>query len=331
MYAAVQEALETRMPAHVELSAIDDRCFAMNVHPTRHSVIVYWLDITEKRNIEDALRASEERLRAAIETAPINVFTLDRNLRYVWIGTRRDGFFHEPVLGKRDDEILPAQDAAVLMEAEQYVLDTGRGQRKEVRFQKNGRTVIYTMAIEPLFDATKGVVGLTIAVMDVTRQRHLEAERQNYAAQMEMQRRLIENSESERSELARNLHDGPIQRLVGLGFSVQIIKDILKEDRQGGDEHLKQLSLDIKNAVTELREVCNELRPPVLARLGLRRALQEHIDGFKENYPEIRVKTEFSDHLPNLPDAISIAIYRIYQHAMSNIIRHPGPPKYACA
>ncbi len=322
LYPTFQEAVETRLPAHVEMTGIDNRFFAINVHPTRHGVIIYWQDITEKKNIEEALRASEERLRAAIETAPINVFTLDKNLRYVWIGTRRDGFFHEPVLGKRDDELLPAQDAAVLMEAEQTVLDTGRGQRKEVRFQKKGRPVIYTMAIEPLFDAAKGVVGLTIAVMDVTEQRRLEAERRNYATQMELQRRLIENSENERAELARNLHDGPIQRLVGLGFSVQIIKDVLKSDRQGGDEDLKQLSVDIKDAVTELREVCNELRPPVLSRLGLRRAMQEHMDTFERNHPTIRVVTDFSDQLPKLPDAISNAIYRIYQHAMNNIAHH---------
>lgn len=100
-------------------------------------MIIYWKDVTEKKYIEQALLASEERLRAAIETAPINVFTLNKDLRYVWIGKRWDGFFHEPVLGKRDDELLPAQDAAILMEAEQYVLDTGKGLRKEVSFQKN--------------------------------------------------------------------------------------------------------------------------------------------------------------------------------------------------
>ena len=137
LYPAFQEVVETRMPGHVEMQGIDNRWFAINLHPARQGVIIYWQDITEKKHIEQALRASEERLQAAIQTAPINVFTLDRNLRYVWIGSRRDGFFHEPVLGKRDDELLPAQDAAILMEAEQFVLDTGKGLRKEVSFQKN--------------------------------------------------------------------------------------------------------------------------------------------------------------------------------------------------
>ena len=231
LYPAFQETVETRFPAHVEMQGIDNRWFAINVHPARQGVIIYWQDITEKKYIEQALRASEDRLQAAIETAPINVFTLDKNLRYVWIGSRRDGFFHEPVLGKRDDELLPAQDAAILMEAEQYVLDTGKGLRKEVTFQKNEYPVIYTMAIEPLFDEVYGVVGLTIAVMDVTEQRRLEVERHEYAAQMEMQRRLIGQSEMERSELSRNLHDGPIQSLVNLGF---LSKSSRKSSRRKG-------------------------------------------------------------------------------------------------
>ena len=323
LYPTFQKAVETQMPAHVEMQGIDNRWFAINVHPTRAGVIIYWDDVTEKKQIEQALLASEERLRAAIETAPINVFTLNKDLRYVWIGKRWDGFFHEPVLGKRDDELLPAQDAAILMEAEQYVLDTGKGLRKEVGFQKNEQSVIYNMAIEPLFDDVHGVVGLTIAVMDVTEQRRLEAERHEYAAHMEMQRRLIGQSEMERSELSRNLHDGPIQSLVNLGFSLQIIKEILQEERVGKAEgNLQKMGDEIKGAISELRSVCNDLRPPELSRLGVRRALQENIKEFHQKHPSIRITTDFSDDPNLLPDPIALVFYRIYQQALNNIVRH---------
>jgi PAS domain S-box-containing protein len=150
LYPAFQKAIEMRTPGHVEMQGVDDRWFTINIHPTHRGVIIYWLDITEKKYIEQTLLASEERLRAIIETAPINVFTLDKNLRYIWVGKQREGFFHEPVIGKRDDELLPAQDAAILMEAERYVLDTGKGMRKEVRFQKRGRQIIYAIITDVL-------------------------------------------------------------------------------------------------------------------------------------------------------------------------------------
>ncbi len=85
LYPTFQEAVETRTPAHIEMQGIDNRWFAINIHPTVRGVIIYWLDVTEKKHIEQVLIASEERLRAVIETAPVNVFTLDKNLRYIYV------------------------------------------------------------------------------------------------------------------------------------------------------------------------------------------------------------------------------------------------------
>ena len=55
----------------------------------------------------------------------------------------------------------------------------------------------------------------------------------------------------------------------GLGFSIQIIKEILKEHGVDGDVNIEQMGDDIKNLIGELRSICNDLRPPVLSRLGL--------------------------------------------------------------
>lgn len=183
--------------------------------------------------------------------------------------------------------------------------------------------MIYHMAIEPLFDEVYGIVGLTIAVMDVTEQRRLEVERRKYAAQMEMQRRLIGQSEMERSELSRNLLDGPIQSLVNLGFSLQIIKEILQEESVGkAESDLQKMGEEIKGAIAELRSVCNDLRPPELSRLGVRRAILENIQEFQQKHPYIKITTEFSDDPNLLPDPIALVFYRIYQQAFNNIIRH---------
>ncbi len=51
LYPIFQEAVTTRMPAHVEMQGIDKRWFAINIHPTNRGVIIYWLDVTEKKRI----------------------------------------------------------------------------------------------------------------------------------------------------------------------------------------------------------------------------------------------------------------------------------------
>jgi signal transduction histidine kinase len=163
---------------------------------------------------------------------------------------------------------------------------------------------------------------LMVMLADITNQRQLERQQQENATQMVLQRRLIEHSEMERVELARNLHEGPIQGLASMGFSIQIIKEILKEYGVDGDANLEQLGDDVKNLISELRGICNDLRPPLLSKLGLRRAIAENVEELQAKYPRTKINLELSDDPISLPDPIAIAIYRIYQQAMNNIYRH---------
>lgn len=163
---------------------------------------------------------------------------------------------------------------------------------------------------------------LMVMLDDITGQRQFEAQQQENAVTMGLQRRLIEQREMERRELARNLHDGPVQSLANMGFSIQIIKEILKEHGVDGDANLDQLGDDVKNLITELRNICNNLRPPILSRLGLRRVITENVEELQAKNPQIKINLDLSDDLNSLPDFIALALYRIYQQAMSNIDRH---------
>lgn len=163
---------------------------------------------------------------------------------------------------------------------------------------------------------------LLVTMSDITDQRRLENIQQENAVQMMLQRRLLEQSEKERVELARNLHDGPIQRLSGFGFSIQIFKEILKEHGVDGDANIQQMGDDIKDLIAELRDICNDLRPPVLSMLGLRRAIVENTETLQAKYPQTKIFLDLSDDPTRLPEPIALALYRIYQQAMNNIYRH---------
>jgi two-component system sensor histidine kinase DegS len=163
---------------------------------------------------------------------------------------------------------------------------------------------------------------LMVMLADITNQRQLEKQQQENTVQMILQRRLIEQSERERVALARNLHDGPIQRLAGFGFSIQIIKEILQESGVDGDANIQQMGEDIKALIAELRGICNDLRPPVLAKLGLHRAIAENVGELRDKYPNTNIHLELNDAQTRLPEPIALALYRIYQHAMDNIYHH---------
>lgn len=131
------------------------------------------VDITERKRTEQALRQAEERLRVALQNAPITVFNQDCKLKYTWL--------HNPVLydlnemiGKGDRDFLPPEDAEILTRVKQQVLETGIGTREEIKLTRNETNYYYDLTVEPLRDANHTIVGITCAAIDISRLKQTE-------------------------------------------------------------------------------------------------------------------------------------------------------------
>ncbi|RUR84200.1 hypothetical protein PCC6912_17940 [Chlorogloeopsis fritschii PCC 6912] len=138
-------------------------------------ISIFFSDITQRKQTEQALRDTEERLRVALQNAPITVFNQDCELRYTWI--------HNPVMhdldemiGKCDRDFLPPEDAEVLTEIKQRVLNTGIGARQEIKITRDGINNYYDLTVEPLRDANNAIVGITCAAIDVSELKRTEIE-----------------------------------------------------------------------------------------------------------------------------------------------------------
>ncbi|MGO9088922.1 MAG: PAS domain S-box protein [Candidatus Sulfotelmatobacter sp.] len=125
-----------------------------------------------KRKAEHDLTESEERFRVAIQNSPMTVFCQDRNLRYTWVYNPHL-FVQQAFIGKTDDELIGADKARTLNEIKRRVLETGTGVRDEVVIPYNGKKYSFDVTLEPLRDASGGVVGITGAAMDIARLREL--------------------------------------------------------------------------------------------------------------------------------------------------------------
>jgi PAS domain S-box-containing protein len=279
-----------------------------------------FLDITARVTAENAFREIQRRFTVALSAVPISVYTIDRDLRYTWMYNPRHGYSVQQLLGKRDDEVLPLEDAAVLIAAKQQVIDTGQGIQREVKFPFDGQTAYYILTLEPIFDVAGRVVGMIGAGLDITQQRLMEVQHQETVSQVELQRRLNEHREKERQQIARDIHDGPIQNMVSILFNLQADKETIRDSN--AQEVLDSIADELRRSVQELREVVNELRPPALLRYGLSRAIRIHCQDFHEKYPEIRIELDLTEDANLLPEETCLVLYRIYQEAINNIIRH---------
>jgi PAS domain S-box-containing protein len=284
-------------------------------------------DITENKRAEKELRDSEaqlrdsaERFRVALSYVPITVFTMDRDLRYTWIYQPSRGITVEEMLGKRDDQQAFAEDVSELMDLKRSVIASGQGIHREIRVKHKGDWQTYVVTIEPLRDADDCIVGLTGAAMDVTEQRRMEARQIENAAQLEVHRRLIEQREMERQNIARNLHDGPIQSLIGLSYSLKFISALVYDQEMLQNMH--EVEEGMQALINELRSVCNELRPPVLSSFGLRIAIQAYAEEFRAKNRGLQIHLDIRNDGKKIADGLSLSLYRVYQECLNNIVRH---------
>ncbi len=117
---------------------------------------------------EQAHQAERERFELALKDSPVVIFTQDTNLRYTWIYNPHPGFDPQTVLGKTDAEMLPAADAAHLMEIKRRVLETGQSAREEVHTTIDNQSFHYDLSVDPLHNETGQIVGVRCATVDVT-------------------------------------------------------------------------------------------------------------------------------------------------------------------
>jgi len=129
-------------------------------------------DTTERHRAEEEMRRNEERFRVALKDSPITVFNQDRDLRYTWIYNPQLYWQHD-VLGKTDEDVIGPRRAAILTAIKKRVLTSGIAAREEVAVPDNGKSFIFDITIEPLFDHEHNVVGITGACMDIARLREM--------------------------------------------------------------------------------------------------------------------------------------------------------------
>jgi signal transduction histidine kinase len=134
--------------------------------------------------------------------------------------------------------------------------------------------------------------------------------------------RLVSAREEERRRLRRDLHDGLGPRLAGLTLKLETARNRLSHDPLA-DTLLSEVIARTQEAVADIRHLVYALRPPALDELGLIAALQEQILQYSDQGShEIHIDLEAPEYLPPLPAAVEVAIFRIVQEALTNVVRH---------
>jgi two-component system NarL family sensor kinase len=126
----------------------------------------------------------------------------------------------------------------------------------------------------------------------------------------------IAAQEAERRRLAADIHDGITQRLCSLRFHLDAAADALTDEPTFAAEQLVWARRLAHLTIDEARAAINGLRPPVLDDLGLADSLASLARSTAG--PEVRLDVEEC----RLPEHVEIALYRIAQEALQNVVKH---------
>ena len=133
--------------------------------------------------------------------------------------------------------------------------------------------------------------------------------------------RIIDTQEEERGRVARELHDGISQMLVGVRYTLELSRRRLTLGDDRSTESLDKGIDGLGGAIQEVRRISRDLRPGVLDDLGLGPALQALADAFQQR-TGLDVHFETVVFRNRLDQDARIALYRIAQEALTNIERH---------
>ena len=271
---------------------------------------------------------------AALSTLGIGLASFDSDLRYLeindWLASAQ-GLSASDHRGRLLSETVPHLTGE-LEPVLRRVLTTGLA-ALDVPIRESGTGVQtarhWLVRCYPVREGAGGIAGVNCVMEEITdRVRAQEALatseaalRHSHARTRSLAGRLITAQETERTRIARELHDDVSQRLATLAIGLSSLKRTLSPGCAHLSDELQQYQDWAVEMADDIRNLSHELHPGVLRHAGLTAALKS-VCGEVERKRGLAVSFEAPDQLEDVPPEMALCLYRVAQETLHNAASH---------
>jgi len=334
---AVYQTMKDGTPFDLELQLITSKLNKIWVRVIGHAYSIngeivkiggMFQDITERKLAEESL----VKMKKAINTSGEAIFLTDSNGVFTYINpafTSLYGFTSEEIINKRSPRIFKSGELNETAYEDFWdTLLNGDEVRGElINKKKDGSLINIEGSSTPILDDENKIIGFLGIQRDITERKNAEKELNKSKQQLRNFAAHLQNvREEEKKAVAREIHDDLGQMLVALKidlglFRQQIAKGYETIRTEEMMSKFDQLSGLLDKTIITTRRIMTGLRPEIIDSLGFIEAGKSYLLEFEERY-HLPCLFESSVSELNLHSQQSVALYRILQETLNNVVKH---------
>ncbi|MCB2195224.1 MAG: PAS domain S-box protein [Bacteroidetes bacterium] len=321
------EYAESEMP-------VNDRVYKLHAYPVKtkngevEGVVELGYDITKEKKIEAELRKTMHLYRTLASNLPnTNIFLFDQDKRIL---IAEGSLFRAGIIKKIEFEDKYINELPIENKVAKYFdkicTEALKGKKKtDEMYYKNSW---YKISALPILSITNKVIGCIVLGQDITQQKKASLKINNYKNRLQkLTRHLQQVTESEKSALAREIHDDLGQNLTFVKLNLALLQNKLANKYDSDDSIQLANAYDMVNKlIAKVKKVSGELRPTLIDDLGIIPAFEWQLSQFSE-LTGVKYTFNYNHEDIVLDNKLSINLFRILQEALTNCAKYAKASK----
>jgi len=277
-------------------------------------------DVTTLKAATSALKKSEKRFRVLFDDSPDPIFVEDLKGNILDVNPAAcdlHNMLYTELIGKNVFDLIPDRLIDLAKSEFQRMVD---GKLRTIESLSKTTNEQGEIPVELNISRIKYLNqdALLLHVRDITKRKKAEK-----GLLEERRKRLFEITdiqEREKKRIARELHDGIGQMLIGAKMHLESLNRKL-DGQEMITAAVCNIESELQNIITEVRALSRRLRPSILDDFGLIPALEQLFEQY-QNASEVQLRSQLVEPSNRYGSKTEVAIYRIVQEAINNAVRH---------